>query len=127
MRIRADIWLLSLACVCMLLAALLHLAGYGGLHQLLEALPLRAQPLDTLRAIWLLHSVNLLAGSALCAASALWPQRYGRGSRLLLALWMGSNAAVLWGLLGAFIGAWLPLAAAVAAACSAFVRTPAPA
>lgn len=121
MRLRADIWLLSLACVSILFAALLHAVGYQGLSQVLDVLPLRAQLLDTLRAAWLLHSVNLFAASALCAATALWPQRYGSGSRLLLAVWMTANAAALWWLLGAFIGAWLLLGAAVAAALAALV------
>lgn len=124
MRLRADIWLLSLACVCILFSALLHVSGYPGLHEVLSLLPLRAQLLDTLRAAWLLHTANLLAASALAAASALWPQRYGAGSRLLLAVWMGVNGALLWWLLGGFIGAWLLLGAAAAAGLAAAVRSP---
>jgi len=113
MRQRLDIWLLAVACVSLLLITVLHLFAFANLDTALDQLPVRSQLLDVLRGAWVLYAAHLLIAALLCAMSALWPARFGRGLRAALALWMSVDAGLMFYFVGAFLGSVLTTAVAI--------------
>ncbi len=112
MRQRLDIWLLAVACVSLLLITVLHLFAFANLDSALDQLPVRSQLLDVLRGSWVLYAAHLLIAALLCAMSAIWPARFGRGLRAALALWMSVDAGLMFYFVGAFLGSILTSAVA---------------
>ena len=125
LRLRPDIWLLALAAVLLLAQSLMHLLAYGGLDAGLEAMASlsmeRSLPdFEVLRGAWLLYAAHLGIAALLCAGCAIAPLLFGRGLRIVLAVWMTADAALLLGFVGAFIGSVLMALAAAALAAAAF-------
>lgn len=113
MRQRLDIWLLAVACVSLLLITVLHLFAFANLDSALDQLPVRSQLLDVLRGSWVLYAAHLLIAALLCALSAIWPARFGRGLRAALALWMSVDAGLMFYFVGVFLGSVLTTAVAI--------------
>lgn len=113
MRQRLDIWLLAVACVSLLLITVLHLFAFANLDSALDQLPVRSQLLDVLRGSWVLYAAHLLIAALLCALSAIWPVRFGRGLRAALALWMSIDAVLMFYFVGVFLGSVLTTAVAI--------------
>lgn len=113
MRQHLDIWLLASACVSLLLITVLHLFAFANLDSALDQLPVRSQLLDVLRGSWVLYGAHLLIAALLCALSAIWPARFGRGLRAALALWMSIDAVLMFYFVGVFLGSVLTTAVAI--------------